>query len=125
MKNHSPRFLKLVDEARARIRETDVPTVRERLDRGDRFLLLDVREESEWAAGHIPGAEHLGRGILERDMESRVPDLDTEVILYCGGGYRSALAADALGRMGYTRILSMDGGMRGWREAGFPEEADR
>lgn len=120
--DHSPRFLKLVDEARARIRETDVPTVRERMERGDPFLLLDVREEREWAAGHIPGAQHLGKGILERDVELRVPDLDAEVILYCGGGYRSALAADALGRMGYTRILSMDGGMRGWRAAGLPEE---
>lgn len=112
----------MVDEARARIRETDVPTVRKRMERGDPFLLLDVREESEFAAGHIPGAQHLGKGILERDVELRVPDLDAEVILYCGGGYRSALAADALGRMGYTRILSMDGGMRGWREAGLPEE---
>lgn len=122
MKNHSPRFLGLVDEARSRIDETDVPTVRARLERGDRFLLVDVREESEWAAGHIPGAVHLGKGILERDIESRVPDLDTEVVLYCGGGYRSALAAEAMGRMGYTRVRSMDGGMRGWRDAGLPED---
>jgi rhodanese-related sulfurtransferase len=119
---HAPRFLTLVDEARGRIRETDVSTIRERLARGDSFLLVDVREESEWKAGHIPGAVYLGKGIIERDIEARVQELDTEIVLYCGGGYRSALAADALGRMGYTRVLSMDGGMRGWREAGLPEE---
>jgi rhodanese-related sulfurtransferase len=123
MKHHAPRFLALVNEARARIQETDVPTVRDRLARGEEFLLVDVREESEWAAGHIPGATYLGKGVIERDIEGVVGDLGREVILYCGGGYRSALAADALTRMGYTRVSSMDGGMRGWREAGLPEEA--
>ena len=123
MKHHAPRFLALVDEARARIQETDVPTVRDRLAGGEEFLLVDVREESEWAAGHIPGATYLGKGVIERDIEGVVDDLDREIVLYCGGGYRSALAADALSRMGYTRVASMDGGMRGWREAGLPEEA--
>ena len=118
--HHSPRFLALVDDARARIRETDVTTVAERLRRGDAFLLVDTREESEWARGHLPGAVHLGKGILERDVEARVPDLDTEIVLYCGGGYRSALAADALQRMGYTNVASMDGGFRGWKAAGHP-----
>jgi len=120
---HAPRFLALVDEARERIRETDVSTIRDRLALGESFLLVDVREESEWEAGHIPGAVYLGKGVIERDIEVVVPDLHTEIVLYCGGGYRSALAADALGKMGYTRVLSMDGGMRGWREAGLPEEA--
>ena len=124
MKRHSPRFLAIVEEAREGIRETDVPTVRERLDRGDPFVLVDVREESEWQAGHVPGAVHVGKGVLERDIEKAVPDPDTEIVLYCGGGFRSALAAEALGRMGYTRVLSMDGGMRGWREAGLPEEPE-
>lgn len=122
MKQHSPRFLALVQEARSRIRETDVAGVRARLEAGEPLVLLDVREESEWAAGHIPGARHLGKGILERDIEVVVPDPETEIILYCGGGYRSALAAEALGRMGYTRVISMDGGMRGWRTEGLPEE---
>lgn len=122
MKHHAPRFLALVDEARARIRETDVPTVHDRMARGEDVLLVDVREESEWAAGHIPGATYLGKGVIERDIEGVVHELDREIILYCGGGYRSALAADALARMGYTRVSSMDGGMRGWRDAGLPEE---
>jgi len=122
MMKHAPRFLALVDEARRRIQETDVPTVRDRLAQGELLLLVDVREESEWEAGHIPGAVYLGKGVIERDIEAHVQDLDREIVLYCGGGYRSALAADALGRMGYTRVVSMDGGMRGWREAGLPEE---
>jgi rhodanese-related sulfurtransferase len=120
--DHSPRFLALVDDARARIRETDVETVAERLRRGDDFLLVDVREESEWARGHLPGAVHLGKGVIERDIEGRVPDPETEIVLYCGGGYRSALAADALQQMGYTHVASMDGGFRGWKEAGHPVE---
>jgi rhodanese-related sulfurtransferase len=120
--DHSPRFLALVDDTRSRIRETDVETVAERLRRGDDFLLVDVREESEWARGHLPGAVHLGKGVIERDVEARVPDLDTELVLYCGGGYRSALAADALQQMGYTHVSSMDGGFRGWKEAGLVVE---
>ncbi|HLT47300.1 MAG TPA: rhodanese-like domain-containing protein [Rubricoccaceae bacterium] len=118
--DHSPRFLALVDAARARIRETDVAAVAERLRRGDDFLLVDVREESEWERGHLPGAIHLGKGVIERDAETRLPDLDAEIVLYCGGGYRSALAADALQQMGYTNVASMDGGFRGWKAAGHP-----
>ncbi len=119
---HAPRFLALVEDAKSRIRETNVDEVKARLDRGEKLLLIDVREESEWAAGHVPGAVHLGKGILERDVEQRVPDVDAEIILYCGGGFRSALAADNLLKMGYRNVLSMDGGMRGWREKGLPVE---
>jgi rhodanese-related sulfurtransferase len=117
---HPPRFLKIVDDARTRIRETDVDTVKARMDRGDNFLLVDVREESEFAKDHLPGAVHLGKGVIERDIEARVPDLHTEMVLYCGGGFRSALAADNLQKMGYTNVISMDGGIRGWREQGYP-----
>ncbi len=119
---HSPRFVRLVDETRARITETDVPTVADRLARGEAFVLIDVREASEWERGHLPGALHLGKGVIERDIEDAVPDLDADVVLYCGGGYRSALAAENLGRMGYTNVASMDGGVRGWRAAGHPME---
>jgi len=117
---HSPRFLKIVDDARSRVKETDVDEVKQRLDRGDKFLLIDVREESEFAKDHLPGAIHLGKGIIERDIESRVPDLNTPLVLYCGGGFRSAISADNLQKMGYTNVLSMDGGIRDWREKGFP-----
>jgi rhodanese-related sulfurtransferase len=117
---HPPRFLKIVDNAKTRIRETNVPDVRKRMDRGDKFLLVDVREESEYAKDHLPGAVHMGKGVIERDIELRVPDLNTEMILYCGGGFRSALAADNLQRMGYTNVISMDGGIREWREKGYP-----
>lgn len=117
---HPPRFLKIVDDARSRIRETDVDTVKTRIDRGEKFLLVDVREESEFAKDHLPGAIHLGKGIIERDVEARVPELNSEMILYCGGGYRSALAADNLQKMGYTNVISMDGGIRGWREKNYP-----
>jgi len=117
---HPPRFLKIVDDARSRVRETDVDTVKGRMDRGDKFLLVDVREESEFAKDHLPRAMHLGKGVIERDIETRVPDLDTEMVLYCGGGFRSALAADNLQKMGYTNVVSMDGGIRGWREKGYP-----
>lgn len=117
---HPPRFLKIVDDARSRIRETDVDAVKKRMDRGDKFLLVDVREESEFAKDHLPGAMHLGKGVIERDVEARVPDLDMEMVLYCGGGFRSALTADNLQKMGYTNVISMDGGIRGWREKNFP-----
>ncbi|HXX02432.1 MAG TPA: rhodanese-like domain-containing protein, partial [Candidatus Acidoferrales bacterium] len=117
---HPPRFLKIVDDARTRVRETNVDEVKKRLDRGDKFLLVDVREESEFAKDHLPGAIHLGKGVIERDIEVRVPDLNSEMILYCGGGFRSALAADNLQKMGYTNVISMDGGIRGWREKNFP-----
>jgi rhodanese-related sulfurtransferase len=117
---HPPRFLKIVDDARSRVRETNVDDVKKRMDRGDKFLLVDVREESEFAKDHLPGAIHLGKGVIERDIEARVPELNTEMVLYCGGGYRSALAADNLQKMGYTNVISMDGGIRGWREKGYP-----
>jgi rhodanese-related sulfurtransferase len=121
---HPPRFLKIVDDAKTRVRETSVDQVKSRMDRGDKFLLVDVREESEFAKDHLPGAIHLGRGIIERDIEARVPGLNTEMILYCGGGFRSALAADNLQKMGYTNVISMDGGIRDWREKGFPLTKD-
>jgi rhodanese-related sulfurtransferase len=118
MAKHSPRFLELVQASRARVHELSVADVRAKLARGERFHLIDVREEGEWAAGHLPGAIHIGRGVLERDIEQAIPDLDREMVLYCGGGYRSALAADNLQRMGYTNVWSMDGGFRGWHESG-------
>ncbi len=118
--NHSPRFLKIVNEARARVTECTVDEVQARMNRGERFTIVDVREESEFARDHIPGAVHLGKGIIERDIEQRFPDTETELVLYCGGGYRSALAAENLGRMGYTKVISMDGGYRGWKEKGLP-----
>ena len=118
--NHPPRFLKLVDDAKTRVRETNVDEVKKRLDRGDKFTLIDVREESEYARDHLPGAVHLGKGVIERDIEARIPELGTELILYCGGGFRSALAADNLQKMGYKNVISMDGGIRGWREKGYP-----
>jgi rhodanese-related sulfurtransferase len=117
---HPPRFLKIVDDARARVRETDVDAVKKRMDHGDKFLLVDVREESEFARDHLPGAIHLGKGVIERDIEARAPELNTEMVLYCGGGFRSALAADNLQKMGYTNVISMDGGIRGWREKNYP-----
>ena len=122
MAHHSPRFLQIVEAVRVNIRECSVSDVRERQARGEQFLLFDVREESEFAAGHIPGAKSLGKGIIERDIESLVPDPDTKLVLYCGGGFRSALAADNLQKMGYSNIISMDGGFRGWKEAGLPIE---
>src|SRR6266853_4705821 len=117
---HPPRFLKIVDDAKTRVHETNVDAVKTRMDRGDKFLLVDVREESEFAKDHLPGAIHLGKGVIERDIEGRVPDLNTPLVLYCGGGFRSAMAADNLQKMGYTKVLSMDGGIRGWREKRLP-----
>ncbi len=120
MKNHSPGFLALVHAAKALIQECTAAEVAARVRAGEQPLIVDVREQSEFAAGHIAGAIHLGKGILERDIEARIPDHTAEIILYCGGGFRSALAADALQRMGYTRVASMDGGWRGWRAADGP-----
>ncbi len=119
-KQHSPRFLQIVQEAKKQIRETTVDEVKARLDRGEKLCLVDVREESEWKKDHLPGAIHLGKGVIERDIETRLPDARSEIILYCGGGFRSALAAENLQRMGYTNVLSMDGGIRDWREKGYP-----
>lgn len=117
---HNPRFVKLVEAAKVRIQELSVDEVKAKQDRGDSFRLIDVREESEWEKSRLPGAIHIGKGILERDAETRLPDLQEEIVLYCGGGYRSALAADALHQMGYERVVSMDGGYRGWTERGYP-----
>jgi rhodanese-related sulfurtransferase len=117
---HSARFLRIVEDAKKRVREVSIDDVKARLDRSDKFVLVDVREESEYAKDHLPGAIHLGKGVIERDIEERVPELSTPIVLYCGGGYRSALAADNLQKMGYSNVLSMDGGIRGWREKHFP-----
>jgi rhodanese-related sulfurtransferase len=119
---HSPGFLALVEAARRNVRETDVPAVAARLERGETFHFVDVREDDEWRAGHARGAIHLGKGVIERDIETRIPDRAAPIVLYCGGGFRSALAAEALQKMGYTAVESMDGGMRAWREAGLPED---
>ncbi|MDQ3369126.1 MAG: rhodanese-like domain-containing protein [Myxococcota bacterium] len=121
---HSPGFLQLVQAAKRTVRETTVPVIAERLDRGDTFHFVDVREDDEWRGGHARGAIHLSKGVIERDIETKIPDKSDEIVLYCGGGYRSALAAEALMKMGYTNVASMDGGMRGWRAAGLPEDAD-
>lgn len=117
---HSPRFLQIVEDAKQRVRETSVDEVKARLDRGEPFTLVDVREESEWAKDHLPGAVYLGKGVIERDVEQKFPDPSTALVLYCGGGFRSALAADNLQKMGYTNVVSMDGGVRGWRDKGYP-----
>ena len=120
--DHAPGFLRLVDAARARIRECTVADVKRRLDAGARFHLIDVREHEEWTRGHLPRARHLCKGIIERDIEGLIPDQDAEIVLYCGGGFRSALAADSLQKMGYTNVISMDGGWREWTERGLPIE---
>jgi rhodanese-related sulfurtransferase len=124
--NHPPRFLKIVNEARGRVRETTADEIKARLDRRlagkDKFVLVDVREDREFDADHIAGAVHLGKGVIERDVEAKYPALDTELVLYCGGGFRSALAADNLQKMGYTNVISMDGGIREWREKSYPLE---
>ncbi|HHQ4555114.1 TPA: rhodanese-like domain-containing protein [Aeromonas veronii] len=121
--HHNPRFLALVDGIRSRITETDVHQVKRWQDEGRTFHLIDVREESEWAKGHLPGARYLGRGVIERDIETLFPDPETELYLYCGGGFRSILAADNLQQMGYRKVISVDGGFRGWLEAGYPVES--
>jgi len=113
-----------VNNARKRIHEVTLDEVKAKLDRNEKFLLIDVREDNEWAKDHLPNAMHLGKGIIERDIEVQVTDPNTPMILYCGGGFRSALAADNLQRMGYTNVLSMDGGIRGWREKGYPLTQD-
>jgi len=122
--NHSEAFLKLVNDAKTRVKEEDYRETKRRLDAGEKFVLVDTREDSEWTSGHIPGAIHLGRGVIERDVEKAVPDKNTQIVLYCGGGYRSALAADNLQKMGYRNVISMDGGWRGWTESGFPTVKD-
>ena len=121
---HAPNFLKLVQDAKSRVKETNVAEVKKRMDAGEKILLVDVREDNEWANGHIPGAVHMGRGVIERDVETKVPDPSAKLILYCGGGFRSALSADNLQKMGYQNVESMDGGWKGWVEAGLPTAKD-
>jgi rhodanese-related sulfurtransferase len=121
---HSPQFLKLVQDAKKHVKETNVPDVKRRMDAGEKFSLIDVREDNEWAKGHLPNAVHLGRGIIERDIEQRIPDTGANVVLYCGGGFRSALVAENLQKMGYTNVESMDGGWKGWVDAGLPTTKD-
>jgi len=121
---HSPQFLKLVQAAKQHVKETNVPDVKRRIDTGEKLILVDVREDNEWAKGHVPGAVHMGKGVIERDIEQQVPDPTTKLVLYCGGGFRSALVADNLQKMGYTNVESMDGGWRGWTEAGLPTVRD-
>lgn len=118
---HSPGFLKIVDDAKSRVRELNVEETRKKLQSG-KARLIDVREESEWEAGHALGAQHIGKGVIERDIEQKIPDRNSELILYCGGGFRSALSADNLRKMGYTNVSSMSGGWRAWQAAGAPVE---
>lgn len=120
--SHSPEFLALVNDAKSRVKETTVAAVLARMKKGEHLDLIDVREDNEWAKGRIAGAVHLGKGIIERDIEQQIPDKTKELILYCGGGFRSALSADNLQKMGYRNVVSMDGGWRGWNEAGGPVE---
>jgi len=119
---HSPGFLAIVGDAKRRVKECTVADVEARLQRGEAFQLVDVREDAEWAVDRAAGARHIGRGVLERDVETLIPDKAAPIVLYCGGGFRSALAADNLQKMGYTNVVSMDGGIRAWREAGLPIE---
>ena len=119
---HSPAFLKLVDDAKSLIKATTPEEVKARLDAGEKLILIDTREDNEWDRGHIAGAVHMGKGIIERDIEQKAPDKNAELILYCGGGFRSALSADNLQKMGYTNVVSMDGGWRRWNELGYPIE---
>jgi rhodanese-related sulfurtransferase len=123
--DHSPRFLQIVDDAKTRIREVTVEDVRRSRDNGEDFALIDTREDSEWAAGHAAGSIHLGKGVIERDIEKLAPDTSRKLVLYCGGGYRSALAADALQKMGYTNVYSLAGGWRAWNQAQMPVESGK
>ena len=118
--HHSPGFLRLVDDAKRRVRQFTIKEYQERVARGERWVLVDVREDREWDAGHLPGATHLGKGVIERDIEVTFPDKNTPLVLQCGGGFRSALAADALQKLGYTNVVSLEGGYRGWIERGLP-----
>ncbi|HEV2223288.1 MAG TPA: rhodanese-like domain-containing protein [Candidatus Acidoferrales bacterium] len=122
--HHSPAFLAIVNEAKTRVKEADFREIKKRLDAGEKMILVDTREDNEWAKGHIPGAVHLGKGVIERDVETTIPDKNATLVLYCGGGFRSALAADNLQKMGYKNVISMDGGWRAWTESNFPTVKD-
>jgi rhodanese-related sulfurtransferase len=121
---HAEGFLKLVKDAKRRVKEATVQDIKERLDAGEKLILVDTREDNEWARGHILGAVHLGKGVIERDIENSLPDKEATLVLYCGGGFRSALAADNVQKMGYKNVISMDGGWKGWTDAGFPTAKD-
>ena len=118
--SHSPGFLKLVQDAKSRVKQFSIDEFLARLQAGERYILVDVREDAEWAGGHIPSAHHMGRGVIEREIERAIPEKDAPIVLYCGGDFRSALAADNLQRMGYANVFSLDGGWRGWAERGLP-----
>ena len=122
--HHSPAFLAIVNDAKKRVKEADFRAIKKRLDAGEKMILVDTREDNEWAKGHIPGAVHLGKGVIERDVETTIPDKNATLVLYCGGGFRSALAADNLQKMGYKNVISMDGGWRAWTESNFPIAKD-
>jgi len=122
--HHGAGFLAIVNDAKSRVKEADFRDIKKRLDAGEKMIVVDTREDSEWAKGHIPNAIHLGKGVIERDIEKTVPDKNAPLVLYCGGGFRSALAADNLQKMGYKNVISMDGGWRGWTEANFPVAKD-
>lgn len=122
--HHAAGFLAIVNDAKTRVKEEDFRATKKRMDAGEKMILVDTREDNEWAKGHLPGAIHLGKGVIERDIEKTVPDKNALLVLYCGGGFRSALAADNLQKMGYKNVISMDGGWRGWTEAGFPVEKE-
>lgn len=119
---HSPGFLQLVNDAKSRVRQIDIEGYRKMVESGEKPLLIDVREDNEFTAGHAAGAVHIGKGIIERDIEAKAPDKNARMVLYCGGGFRSALAADALQKMGYTNVISLDGGWRAYRQSGLPIE---
>ena len=119
---HNPGFVKVVDDARARVRECTVSDVKARLERGEQFHFVDVREDDEFGQDHAAGAIHIGKGVIERDIETAIPNKQAPIVLYCGGGYRSVLAADSLRQMGYSDVISMDGGIKAWRAAGYPME---
>ena len=122
--HHAAGFLAIVNDAKSRVKEADFRDIKKRLDAGEKMILVDTREDTEWARGHVPGAIHLSKGVIERDIEKTVPDKNAPLVLYCGGGFRSALAADNLQKMGYKNVISMDGGWRGWTEAAFPVAKD-
>jgi len=117
---HAEGFLNLVRDAKKRVKEADAAEIKQRLDAGEKMIIVDTREDVEWARGHVAGAIHLGKGIIERDIENTIPDKEATIVLYCGGGFRSALAADNIQKMGYRNVISMDGGWRVWTESGFP-----
>ena len=122
--HHSPAFLAIVNDAKTRVKEADFRDIKKRLDAGEKMIVVDTREDNEWAKGHIPGAVHLGKGVIERDVETAIPAKNATLVLYCGGGFRSALAADNLQKMGYKNVISMDGGWRAWTESNFPIAKD-